>query len=88
MSEFRLIDAYHTDEPVIDKWTMVFNEVNPQTGYYTMLATNDTGFGFSQWTEGAYDPDGPNEHLGHQVCLIGGTLLRHVTERMHEGDAY
>jgi hypothetical protein len=82
---FELIDTFYTDESVIDKWTHVFNEVNPFNGYYTMLATDNTGFGFSQWCEGQYTPDGVNSHLGNQVCLIGGVLLRHVMARMAEG---
>ena len=82
---FKLIDAFYTAEPVIDQWTFVFNEVNPVNGYHTMLATDYTGRGFSQWTEGAYNADGDNSHLGYQVCLIGGVLLRHVMARMAEG---
>lgn len=81
---FRLIDTFYTDEPVIDKWTHVFNEVNLFNGCHTMLATDNTGFGFSQWTEGSYTPDGDNSHLGYQVCLIGGVLLNHVMQRMAE----
>ena len=84
---FEIIDAFYTDDSVIDRWTTVFNEVNPYNGYHTMLATDDTGFGFSQWAEGTYSPDGSNEHLGNQVCLLAGSvLLRHVMQRMHEGD--
>lgn len=78
-----LIDVFCTDEPVIDKWTIVTNETNPYNhGYHTMLATDNTGWGFSQWTEGRYTPDGDNSHLGNQVCLIGGTLLNHVLRRL------
>ena len=82
---FKILDAFYVDEPVIDRWTIVFNEVNPFNGLYTMLATDDTGRGFSQWTEGRYTLEGNNSHLGYQVCLIGGVLLRHVLARMAEG---
>lgn len=86
---FELIASYHTDEPVIDKWTHVFNERNPYNGHWTMLATDNTGFGFSQFCEGMYDPDpdGDNSHLGNEVCLlVGSALHKHVLARMHEGD--
>lgn len=82
---FTIIDTFYTDEPVIDKWTIVFNERNPFNGCNTMLATSNTGWGFSQWCEGLYTPDGDNSHLGNQVCLIGGVLLNHVLQRMAEG---
>ena len=83
---FEIIDAFYADEPVIDRWTVVFNETNPFNGCHTMLATDDTGRGFSQWCEGTYEPAGDNSHLGYQVCLIGGVLLRHVMGRMAEGE--
>lgn len=84
---FELIGSFYTGEPVIDRWTHVFSEQNPLNGYYTMLATSDTGFGFSQWVEGIYDPDGPNEHLGNEVCLLAGSALhKHVMARMREGE--
>lgn len=83
MSEVvKIIDAFYLDEPVVDHWTIVTDEYNPCTGYYSMLATDNTGWGFSQWTEGRYTPDGDNSHLGNQVCLIGGTLLNHVLRRL------
>ena len=84
---FALIASYHTDEPVIDKWTHVFNERNPSNGYWTMLATDNTGFRFSQFCEGMYTPDGDNSHLGNEVCLlIGSALHKHVLARMHAGE--
>lgn len=87
--QFRLIDVFRTDTPVIDKWTFVFNETNPYNhGYYTMLATSETGWGFSQWTEGDYDPGGDNAHLGYRPRRIGETLVNYVLSRMTEGEAY
>ena len=80
----KLLDVLRTNEPVIDRWTFVFDERNPHNGCYPMLATDDDGGMFSQWTEGYYEPDGDNSHLGNQVWLIGGTLLRHVMQRMAE----
>lgn len=82
---FKLIDSFYTDEPVIDRWTHVFSERNLNNNYHTMLATDSTGWDFSQWCEGLYTSDGDNSHLGNQVCLIGGVLLRHVMARMDEG---
>jgi hypothetical protein len=43
-----LIDSY-SKPGVIDCYTFVFDEHNPRTGYYTMLATDETGGMFSQW---------------------------------------
>ena len=83
-----LIDTYYTDEPVIDQWTFVFDLKNPSNGYYTMLATSEDGFAFSQWTEGLYEPDAENAHLGHRVSFrdIGEVLIRHVVGRLEEGN--
>ena len=82
----KLIDAYRTDDPVIDKWTFVTDEVNPWNGYSTMIATDDTGRGFSQFCEGLYEYDGENKHLGYRPRLIGETLVNHVLGRMTEGE--
>ncbi len=79
---FRLIDVFRTDDPVIDKWTFVLNEVNPLNGYHTMIATSETGQGFSQFCEGQYDPDGDNSHLGERPRYLPEGLMEHVLERM------
>ena len=83
--KMHLIDAYY-QPGVIDCYTFVFDERNPRTAYYTMLATDETGGMFSQWTEGVYDPDGANEHLGERVRLqqLGTVLVEHVLGRMNE----
>jgi len=82
-----IIDTFYTDEPVIDRWTVVFNERNPLTGYHTMLALDYDARMFSQFTEGQYTPDGDNSHLGNQVCLIGKKLVEHVAGRLSDGEA-
>lgn len=69
---------------VIDCWTVVTDERNPQTGFYTMLALDYDARMFSQFTEGYYDPSGDNSHLGAQVCLIGKHLVEHVADRLRE----
>jgi len=39
-----LLDCfYQRDIPVIDRCSFVFDERDPRTGYYTMLATSETG---------------------------------------------
>ncbi len=83
---FTIIDVFRTDEPVIDQWTFVFNEVNPLNGLYTMIATDNTGRGFSQFCEGHYTPDGDNAHLGERPRVIGETLMNHVLGRLTEGE--
>jgi len=85
-AEGTIIDVFYTDESVIDKWTFVLNEVNPFTGYHTMIATDNSGFGFSQFCEGQYDPDGDNSHLGEQPRYIGERLVNHVLARLTEGE--
>ncbi len=82
---FTIIDVFRTDEPVIDQWTFVFNAVNPLNGYYTMLSTDNTGFGFSQFCEGRYTPGGDNAHLGQRPRIIGEALVKHVLGRCREG---
>ena len=62
-----LLATYEKDN-VIDKYTFVFDEMNPG-GYNTMLAMSEDGYKFSNWTSGLYDPDGPNEHLGRRITL-------------------
>jgi hypothetical protein len=80
-----LIDSYYKPG-VIDCYTFVFDDRNPTTEYYTMLATDETGAMFSQWTEGMYDPNGANEHLGVRVLFqyLGKVLVDHVLDRMRE----
>ncbi len=78
---FRLIDAFRTDEPVIDTWTFVFDERDPWTGYYTMLGTDDDGRMFSQFSSGFYEPGEANPHLGERPRLISERLLNHILER-------
>lgn len=63
----RLIDQFHKDG-VIDAYTFVFDETNPD-GSCTMLALSEDGYQFSQWTTGVYDPEGENEHLGTRILL-------------------
>ena len=82
-----LVDCfYQRDIPVIDRFTFVFDEHDPRSGYYTMLATSETGATFSQWTEGAYEPGGKNLHLGERVDFqsLGKVLVEHVLGRMEE----
>jgi hypothetical protein len=80
-----LIDSYYKPG-VLDCYTFVFDERNPQNGYYTMLGTDEDGVKFSQWTEGLYDPNGANEHLGMRVLFpyLGHVLIDHVLDRMRE----
>jgi hypothetical protein len=82
-----LVDCfYQRDIPVIDRYSFVFDEQDPRTGYYTMLATSETGAAFSQWTEGYYEPGGKNLHLGERADFqsMGKVLVAHVLGRMEE----
>jgi hypothetical protein len=82
-----LLDCfYQRDIPVIDRYSFVFDERDPRTCYYTMLATSETGGDFSQWTEGYYEPGGKNLHLGERVDFqsLGKALVEHVLGRMEE----
>jgi len=83
----KLVDCfYQRDISVIDRFTFVFDEHDPRTGYYTMLATSETGSAFSQWTSGSYEPNGKNLHLGERVEFqsLGKVLVEHVLGRMEE----
>ncbi len=77
----KLIDAFHQDG-VIDCWTFVTDERDSWTGYYTMLATDDDGRRFSQWTAGVYEPGEANPHLGDRPRVIGEVVVEHVIARM------
>ncbi len=82
-----LLDCfYQRDIPVIDRFTFVFDEQDPRTGYYTMLGTSATGAAFSQWTSGYYELGGKNLHLGERVDFqsVGSRLVAHVLGRMEE----
>jgi len=85
----RLIDQFDKPEG-IDRYTFVFDEVDPLTGLNTMLALSEDGYTFSQWTEGLYDPDGDNEHLGERVLLsaIGATALDGFFSRLSIPDEW
>ncbi len=83
----KLIDAYWGPY-VIDGWTFVFDkepgECYADECYYPMLATDDDGVMFSQWTEGYYDPEGTNTHLGERQRVISERLLNHILERISD----
>lgn len=83
-TEGAIIDVFRTDEPVIDKWAFVLNEVNPYNNYHTMIATSETGFGFSQFCEGFYEPGEANRHLGERPRIIGEALVNHVLGRLRQ----
>jgi hypothetical protein len=84
-----LIDSYRKDS-VLDRYTFVFDEHDPRTGYYTMLAMSEDGYTFSQWTSGLYDPHGGNEHLGRRVVLsaIGARALDGLCSRLSIPDEW
>lgn len=63
----KLIDQFEK-EGVIDRYTFVFDELNPG-GDYTMLVLSEDGYTFSKWTSGIFDPNGENEHLGNRILL-------------------
>lgn len=75
-----LIDTFY-QPGTIDCFTLVFDERGPRTGSYTIFATDEEGRNFSQWTEGRYDPNGDNEHLGAHLYLIGNAQVEHVRAR-------
>jgi hypothetical protein len=82
-----LLDCfYQRNLPVIDRFTFVYDEQDPRTGYFTMLATSETGASFSQWTEGFYEPEGKHLHLGERVEFqrAGKLLVAHVLGRIAE----
>jgi len=78
-----LIDQFY--QPwTYDAYTFVFDEQDPRTGYYTMLALSEDGSSFSQWTEGIYAPGDANDHLGQRVALdeLGQAILAAVGARL------
>ena len=78
-----MLDAFYQPN-VIDSYTFVFDEQEPRTNLYTVLATDRDGVMFSQWTEGFFDPNGTNDHLGRHVIFgyVGKQLINHVLDRM------
>jgi hypothetical protein len=83
-----LLDVFYAPQ-YIDCYTFVFNDVDSRTHLYTMLGTSMLGESFSQWTEGSYEPNGDNSHLGKQVTFadLAKPLVAHVLSRMNEGNA-
>jgi hypothetical protein len=67
---------------VIDGWTLVLEKDEPNSPYYPMIATDDTGAVFYQHTEGMYDPDGSNAHLGTHPRLIDEGLMNRIVEEL------
>ncbi len=59
-------------------------KLTPYANYHTMLATDETGRMFSNWTEGFYEPGEANPHLGERPRLIGELLVNHVLSRLEE----
>jgi hypothetical protein len=85
----RLIDQFYSPEPV-DTYTFVFDEVNPDTGQYTMLPMRQDTFAYSQYVEGVYDPDGENVHLGQRLLFhqLGGVIMDRFFSRIAIPDQY
>jgi hypothetical protein len=83
MKPLHLIDQYYRPG-TYDAYTFVFDEQDPRTGYYTMLALSEDGASFSQWTEGLYTPGAANEHLGQRVALyeLGNAVLTAFCRRI------
>jgi hypothetical protein len=79
MSE--LLAAYHGDHVVIDCWTVVLNR-EPGERYYPMIAADHDGYMFYQHTEGYYDPDGDNPHLGGLPRLMPEQLMERILEEL------
>ena len=80
--EGSVIDVFRTNEPVIDNWTFVLADRDPWTGYYSMLGTDDSGRGFSQFCSGFYEPGEANTHLGERPRYLPEGLLNHVMMRL------
>lgn len=78
-----LIDSFYKPY-VFDAYTFVFDERDEASGYYTMLGMSEDGRSFCQWTQGLYDPDGDNEHLGQRVDFhtLGVTVLGYLMDRL------
>lgn len=70
----------------LDRYTFVTDVKDPRTGYYDMLATDSTGAGFSQWSDGQFNYHGDNKHLGKQIQWrdLPEELQNHVSRRMTE----
>lgn len=83
MNTLHLIDQFYRPG-TYDAYTFVFDEQDPRTGYYTMLALSEDGASFSQWTEGLYTPGVANEHLGRRVALyeLGSAVLTAFCQRI------
>lgn len=80
----KIIDGFYLPG-TIDCWTFVTDDVDLLTGYRTMLAVDETGAAFSQFTEGMYEEGGDNSHLGERPRLMNERLLNHILDRMsHE----
>ena len=84
MESLKLLDCFY-QPGTIDSWTFVTDERDNWTGYSTMLATDETGSAFSQWTSGFYEPGELNPHLGYRPRFIGEILVHHLLARMAEG---
>jgi hypothetical protein len=76
-----LLDVYWGPH-VIDGWTFVLDKDEPNYPYYPMIAIDDDGRMFYQHTEGMYDPDGTNTHLGTHPRLISEQLLERILEEL------
>jgi hypothetical protein len=87
MNTVRMIDQFY-QPGTYDAYTFVFDEQDPRTGYYTMLALSEDGSSFSQWTEGLYTPGEANEHLGRRVARdeLGQAVLTAVDARLGESE--
>lgn len=81
----RLIDQFYSPESV-DTYTFVFDEVNPDTGQYTVLPMPQDTFAYSKFVEGDYNPGGDNSELGARVCPNGKHLVEQVMGRLSDED--
>jgi hypothetical protein len=66
---------------VIDCWTIVLERELGER-YYPMIAADWDGRMFYQHTEGYYDPDGENTHLGVRPRFMPEQLMDRIFEEI------
>jgi hypothetical protein len=74
------IDTFY-GAAAIDCWTIVLKR-EPGERYYPMIAADWDGQMFYQHTEGHYDPEGENTHLGQRPRFMPEQLLDRILEEI------
>jgi hypothetical protein len=81
----KMLAIFDNGGKTLDRYTVVFDKGNWQgSKFHPMLGLDNGGVGFSQFSEGQYNPKTKNAHLGKQIefSTLSPETKGHILYRM------